>query len=360
MKKKLSISSILTNLMLAMFVGVATAMLTAVSPILVAVGVFAVGTAPQVLFGAQETSMPGAFYAGLQKEVWVDQLLEDFHPDNSFYLDGEDWSEHVENDKINFAIIGADPNVEVNRTTYPIPITERTDTDGDVELDEFSSDSTLVKDAEAIELSYKKMESVLSGHRRTIREKYANKAQWGIAPNVNSANTPVWASTGPLRANGFRAPSEADLIKLAEYYDDMEAPMEGRVLLLTNSDYWGIIENVPALAKQYERQKQGTIGSVVLNIHGFEIKKRNKPALYKIVGGEWTKQPFGTAPAADTFAASISYIKNTSFVYCDGTTKMYDKIDDPDYQGSYVNFRHRGLVAPKRQKYLSAFVGVNS
>lgn len=358
MKKILSFKSITINLFMALFIGGAVSTVMAVTPIVAAVGIFTAGTLPQ-LFTQGSDTFKTLLYAGLQTEVWIDQLLEDFHPENSFYLDGEDWSEFVEHDKINFAIVGADPTVVVNRTTYPIPVTQRTDTGADVELDEFSTDTTVVRDAEQVELAYKKLETVLAGHKRVLREKYANKGQYNIAPTAHSASTRVIASTGPLR-NGFRNPSEADIKGLAEDWDDQNIPETGRVLLLNNRDYWGLMDNIPALAKQYERQAAGTVGASILTIHGFEIKRRNQSALYKLVGGVWTKQAFGTAASADTFAASTAYVKGVSFIYADGTTKMYDSVDDVDQQGTKVNFRHRGLIQVKRQKNIAAFVGVNS
>ena len=48
--------------------------------------------------------------ADLNKEVWVEQLKENFYPDSSFLKYVRDFSTLVENDAINMASAGVDPN----------------------------------------------------------------------------------------------------------------------------------------------------------------------------------------------------------------------------------------------------------
>ena len=114
-------------------------------------------------------------YPSLNKEIWVDQLMENFYPDSSFLKYGRDFSQLVEYDAINMAEAGLDPVVLVNNKTYPITTIQRIDTPIRIELDKFETENTLVRRPEVIEYAYDQLESVLMGHRNTLRAKTAEK-----------------------------------------------------------------------------------------------------------------------------------------------------------------------------------------
>lgn len=81
--------------------------------------------------------------AGLAKEVWINQLTKKFYPDSSFLNYTKDFSSLVENDAINMADAGVDPDVLINNTTYPIQVVNRVDTPIRIELDLFSPRNTI-------------------------------------------------------------------------------------------------------------------------------------------------------------------------------------------------------------------------
>ena len=56
----------------------------------------------------------------LNKQIWVNHLSGNFYPDSSFLKHVRDFSTLVDNDVINMAEAGVDPNVYINNTTYPI------------------------------------------------------------------------------------------------------------------------------------------------------------------------------------------------------------------------------------------------
>lgn len=92
--------------------------------------------------------------AKLAKEVWLNQLMENFYPDSSFLNYVRDFSELHENDAINLAEAGVDPVVLVNNTTYPIKVLQRVDNHIRIELDKFETENTLVRRPEVIEYAY--------------------------------------------------------------------------------------------------------------------------------------------------------------------------------------------------------------
>jgi hypothetical protein len=307
----------------------------------------------------QQNVIQSAILSGLLKEVWIDALLENFYPGNDILDDADDWSEWQDNDTINFGEIGADPTVEVNRTTYPIPIAGRTDTALAVSLDEFSSDSTLVKDAEQIELAYNKLQTVTAQHKDTIYTKFGDKALYNFGCTANIANTPMIDSTGADDGSGLKLITKTDIKNLAKAWDNKQYPKEGRVLVMSPDQFWGFVDSDETLKRQYElNAQQGVVTGVLLNYYGFQIRVRTGLPLYRKVSGVWTKQAFGASQTSNDKYAAVAYIKKKSIMKAMGSIKMYDSIDNPDYQGSYINFRLRALATAKRQKQLGGIVQI--
>ena len=89
--------------------------------------------------------------AQLEKEAWVNQIQETFYPDSSFLKYGKDFSELVDNNAVNMAEAGVDPNVLSNNITYPISVAKRADAPIRIELDRFETENTLVRRPEVIQ-----------------------------------------------------------------------------------------------------------------------------------------------------------------------------------------------------------------
>lgn len=169
--------------------------------------------------------------ATLNKEVWVNQIKENFYPETSFLNYVRDFSGLVENNAINMAEAGVDPKVLINNTTYPIKVVSRVDKPIRIELDTFETENTLVRRPEAIEYSYDQLESVLMGHRNTLRAKTASKAAHAYAPQENTDYTPVIGTTGDV-VSGRKRLSIEDILNLKERFDDFDLPQENRYLVL--------------------------------------------------------------------------------------------------------------------------------
>ena len=99
--------------------------------------------------------------ANLNQEVWISQVMENFYLDTSFLTKVKDFSGWVDNDAINLAEAGMDPEVLINNTTYPIAIVQRVDKPVKIGLDTFETKNTLVRRPQVIEYAYDQLESVL-------------------------------------------------------------------------------------------------------------------------------------------------------------------------------------------------------
>lgn len=287
--------------------------------------------------------------ATLEKEIWVNQLMENFYPDSSFLKYARDFSALVDYNAINMAEAGADPKVLVNNTTYPIKITQRVDKPLRIELDKFETENTLVRRPEAIEYSYDQLESVLMGHRNTLRAKTAMKAAHAYAPQKDSTYTPVIQTTGAA-VSGRKRLQIDDILLLKERYDNAMIPLEGRYLVLNPSHVTDLIlfdaKNLGNLTDLQNGKPKRFAG---FNILQTASTPKYDSSLQKIAfdGGE------------EGNFCSFSF-HSDEVMKADGDVFMYARENDPAERGTIVGFDKRFIALPIRNKGVGAIVSASS
>lgn len=288
----------------------------------------------------------------LQKEIWVNQLMENFYPDSSFLEYTKDFSSLVDYNAINMTEAGVDPEVLVNNTTYPIKVTQRVDTPIKIELDLFETENTLVRRPEVIEYSYDQLESVLMGHRNSLRAKTAEKAAHAFAPKADGVFTPVIRTSGEKAGNRLRMTIE-DILMLKERFDDANIPLEGRFLVLNPrhlSDL--IIFDVKAF-----KDIADIVNGEPKRFAGFNILQTSITPLYDDTTGE--KMDFAASKTAATTFCSFAFHRD-EVMKADGDVTMYAKEYDPEERGTIVGFDKRFIALPIRNKGIGAIVSTLS
>lgn len=276
----------------------------------------------------------------LNKEVWVNQIKENFYPNRSFLTKVSDYTEHVNNDKIHIPSAGIDPNVLINNTTYPINVVKREDYDNEITLDKFETENTLVRRPEAIEYSYDKLESVIRQHRATLQKSTAMKAAHAFAPQVDTATTPVIETTGNV-LNGRKQLSFNDILTMKERFDDAQIPLEDRYIILHPKHVSDLLREDIKLFRELTNLKNGE----PFNFGGFGMFSFGFMPSYTRIDNVLTKQSFGAIPN-DQFA-SVAFQKG-EVMKADGEIYMYSSIDDPRERGTIVGFDKRFIALPIR------------
>lgn len=287
--------------------------------------------------------------ATLEKEIWVNQLMENFYPDSSFLKYARDFSALVDYNAINMAEAGADPKVLVNNTTYPIKITQRVDKPLRIELDKFETENTLVRRPEAIEYSYDQLESVLMGHRNTLRAKTEMKAAHAYAPQEDSTYTPVIQTTGAA-VSGRKRLQIDDILLLKERYDNAMIPLEGRYLVLNPSHVTDLIlfdaKNLGNLTDLQNGKPKRFAG---FNILQTASTPKYNSSLQKIAFDGEEEGNF----------CSFSF-HSDEVMKADGDVFMYARENDPAERGTIVGFDKRFIALPIRNKGVGAIVSASS
>jgi len=288
--------------------------------------------------------------AQLEKEIWVSQLMEGFYPDSSFLKYGRDFTALVDNNAINLAEAGMDPQVLINNTTYPIDVVKRNDTPIRVELDKFETENTLVRRPDVIQYAYNQLDSVLMGHRNQLRARTAEKAAHAYAPESDSPYSPVISTTGA--ANGTRKTlTFEDVLALKERFDNMEIPVEERYLVLHPSHVTDLIR---LDVKGFKNLTDLTNGQPN-RFAGFGILQFSRMPMYDLA--TMKKIPWG----ADTTGAFCSFaFQGGEVMKADGNVYMYMRIDDPEERATIVGFDMRFIAVPIRNKGIGAIVSAEA
>jgi len=286
--------------------------------------------------------------AKLQKELWIDQLMENFYPDSSFLNYVKDFSGGVECDALNLAEAGIDPQVMINNTTYPIGIIQRIDKPIRMELDKFETQNTLVRRPESIELAYDQLESVLMGHRNILRARTAEKAAHAYSPEEDTPDTPVIPTTGDV-SDGRKRINFDDIFTLKERFDNIEIPFDKRYLVLHPSHVTDLLR----LDIKTFKDITDVVNGQPKRFAGFNVLQFSKQAVYDF--STMKKKPFGdSAGANDTFCSFAFY--GEEVMKADGETYLYSREDDPEERGTIVGFDKRFIALPIRNKGIGAIV----
>lgn len=289
---------------------------------------------------------------GLNKQVWVKQIQENFYPSDNFLKPVMDYSAFVDNDMIHFASAGIDPKVLINNNTYPINILKRTDEDCPIELDLFETENTLVRRPEEIEKAYNKLESVIMQHRNTLRKAVSSKAIHAFAPSADSLYTPVIQTSGATK-DGRKRMTFEDLLNLKERFDNALIPLEERYIVLHPKHITDLLLEDVKLFKDLTNIKEGE----PFRFAGFGCYQFPIMPEYSLSGGKLSKMPYSQETAGGLFASVAFYAKEV--MKADGDIKMYSRIDDPAERATIVGFDKRFIAMPIRNKGIGAIVSAS-
>ena len=286
--------------------------------------------------------------ATLNKQIWTKQLMKNFYPEASFLNYAKDFSSLVEYDKLHMAEVGIDPTVLINNTTYPIKVSERIDKPIEIELDLFETENTLIREPQAIELAYDKLESVIYGHKQSLRTNTFKKAAHAYAPDKDTEYTPVIQTTGIANADGYLSLTPTDILRLKRRYDDLDIPQDGRFLVLNPRHTEDLINFDMKIFKDITDYVSGT----PKRFAGFNILEYSKTPVYDSVTLE--KIAFDSV-APDGLFSSFSFHKD-EIMKADGQVKMYVDKDDPKERATIIGFEKRFIALPIRKKAIGAIV----
>lgn len=350
--KKLA-ALLLINLMLAVAFGTAVASQMGWDPIVTSGAIFAVGAFVQ--------SPQGVLSMAIQKEVWTDYIIKNLFKDNQFLQYCFNADDKVLAGKVvHIPVVGAKPEVVKNRTTLPATVVKRTDTDITYVLDEYTTTPTLIPNADTIELSYDKMDSVLGEHVETLTEDVADEVlyKWATSTGGATYTAHVIRTTGAAvpahtdSATGNRLAFVKEDLKNAQTYMNKNKIPKGDRYALVDSEMYAQLTSDADLIKRDSGGELNLKEGVVMKLYGFNIMERSNVLVYDNTATPVVKA-VGAAGAITDNAAVLCWQKN-AVERAKGEVDFFENLKDATYYGDVYsallrmggrNRRETGVVA---------------
>lgn len=288
----------------------------------------------------------------INKEIWIDTLIgQDFFAGDYFFGDLVDLSAFVENDRVNYQLMSQNATTIQVNPTYPLSVVEQSDVHSYIELDDFASSARRFTDIIDIELSYDRRAAYIKSDKDVLREAVAKKFMWDIGPTDNTAKTPILATTttGAALSDGYNPIVAADLVKLRTALDLAYPGMENQPyrLLVDSTTFWNFVSTNPNVLTQQQLNNpnnnmgfSATGNGLAFTYYGFIVTCDNRTPYYKGTT-KLAYNPLVPPVIGEDLRSAIAYIPQKSGYKCLGTTKMFARENDPEWQASFYSFLTR-------------------
>jgi hypothetical protein len=306
--------------------------------------VLGVGTALSFLPAAPA----GVMAMAVQKEIWLNSIIEPLFADNSFISKAFNADEFVVAGKVvHIPNAGVGSAVVKNRAVYPATVGKRDDVDLTFNLDEYTTDPIKIPHADTVELSYNKRESVLKNDKAKLIESVCNEMVFNWSPAVaNTIRTTGAAvlSHTPSATGNRKAFGKADVKNAMDKFNGQDIPQEGRYLLIDAVMYGQLLDSLTTQESMAFHSLVDVKMGVLGKLYTFNIMMRSKAGLYTtaVAPKAWT-----AAAVATDNAAALCWHEN-SVCRSLGETKMFDDENNPLYYADIYSFLVRAGGRPMR------------
>jgi hypothetical protein len=283
----------------------------------------------------------------LIKEIWVADVQEALNRNADFLPYSIDDSAYVAFGTVHIPQSGSNPTVVKNPATFPLPISERTDTDRTYSLNQFALEPTLITNLDELQISYDKRQSVLGQQITTLTQRIGDEVaiSWsaiGAANIVNTTGAAVATSLAPGATGTRKAVTLADIASMASKLDKDNVPRGNRVLLMSSDMFWELFAISDVIRASYNGfQNQGNVlqTGTVAQLFGFNIMMRPVVSVY--ANTVTTPKAFGAATATTDNLACIAFHSSSVRRALGSMTPLYDAGSNgngkPEYLGSVFN-----------------------
>jgi hypothetical protein len=299
----------------------------------------------------QKLNLTNFYTMAVQQEIWVRYIIQRLWKDNTFLTKAMNEDQYVVGGRIvHIPQPGAKPVVQKNRAVYPGVAVRRTDGDITYNLDEYTTDPTHIVDADKVELSYDKINSVFGDHAGTLVETIADDyiIKWlnGIPAANIIRTTGTGAAATTAGQTGLRKVFVHDDLRKGKLILDLQkVPSDGRFALLEANmadQLFASLSNTQYRDfSQYADAKEGIIG----RLYGFNIMNRSEVAMASVANAI---NPLGAAITATDNVASICWHKD--FVTrAMGEKKFFENPNRAEFYGDIYSALIRGGGRRRRE-----------
>lgn len=275
---------------------------------------------------------------GVEVEIWANYIIERLWKDNQFLVHAFSDDDKVLAGKIvHIPQPGAKPVTVKNRNTFPATAVRRTDTDILYPLDEYTTDPTHIQDAEKVELSYDKINSVYGDHAGQLVQDVADDAivKWltGIPQTSILKTTGGATADKPDGATGNRkALVHEDLRRAQKLLNKQNIPAQDRYAMFTANMSDQLFESLSNTQYRDFSSYADAANGVIGRLYGFNILSRSEIAIGATTAGNVAIKPWGAAIDAADNEVSYCWHKN-AIARAMGEVKFFENPDRAEYYG---------------------------
>jgi len=274
----------------------------------------------------------------IQKELWINEIQENLYKGiEAIKTVATDDSAFVEAKTVHISSAGAATAITKSNSSYPVSISERTDTDNSYDLTNYEFGPYRLGWADGLQLSYDKMKSVINDltgglGERVAREMMISWYHYTAAMYVSTTGSSYTAhATG---ATGDRKGlTGADLRKAAGVLDGQLMPQGDRYLLVDSTMFWQLMDDLEYNADRVSALPSGLVIAPGTP-YGFTVIQM--PAVvYATTAG--VVRTYGQAGTTTDKAVALALHKSAaSWAFTD--IEMFEGLDkDPAYFGALIS-----------------------
>ena len=284
----------------------------------------------------------------LIKEVWIQDVQNALNQNADFLPFSTDHSAYVAFGTVHVPQSGANPTALVNPSSFPLTISQRTDTELTYALNQYSLAPTLITNIDELQVSYDKRQSVIGQQMSTLTEVIGNVVanSWSAsgAANIFRTTGSAGSSLAPSATGTRKQVTLLDIANLAKKLDKDNVPRVGRKLLMPADLFWELFTISEVVRASYNGFQANALASgVIAQIFGFDVLIRPTVAIYDNTATPVLKTltaGYYTGAATDNLACIAwhpSYVSRG----LGSMTPLYDSGSNgngkPEYLGSLFN-----------------------
>jgi len=304
----------------------------------------------------------GSVFMAVTPEIWTNYIVENLFKNNEFLLESVDESQYViGTGVVHIPQAGNPSGVKRNRSTLPATITRRKDIDVTYVLDEFTTDPRFIPNAEAVELSYDKMDSCMQEDMAYLKQFVAEAMVYNWRP-INFLKTTGSSAAATVGSGNRKAITVADFASAKKAMNKQGVPQQDRHVLISTD----MLSQVTAELKASENRDYSIVYDPVngklAKLEGFTIHERsnvlvasNATLTQNSVTKLWSWTSTDLVYTPEELEARLSGDEAFATTSCEialfwyknhvaramGNAKMFDDEGNPQYYGDIFSFLMR-------------------
>ncbi len=285
-----------------------------------------------LIFKPTANFRPGGAAFGIQKEIWVDTLIQLLFKDNSFMSRAYNDDKFVLAGKV-VHVSRSTGGVEVikNRQSLPASAVKRLREDITYVLDEYTTTPDLIPGADKVELAFDAIAEALREHIEGLEEQIGDEMLYLWRPQTGNIIRTTGVAVGASVGTGNRKKFMKEQLKTIKTKMNKANIAKNDRTALLDSEMLDQLMDDEDLKKRDSSMELDMKGGVITRLYGFDIMERSSVLTYDNAGTPVAKLPDAITANTDNIGSLVW--QKDAVARAKGEIQMFDDTDNPQYYG---------------------------